>query len=301
VLNTPAAMAASAPHSSGPFDLNPIWQIFVQSDLPGDVGGVAAFMAQNYGNVPPNLTFPGGVPTPEPAANYSDAIWTQQVERLNNYQSFSGANPIALPPGHTLQAGDLVEIRARAGLAFGGKFNVNERHTKTDDYATDPGFSFDVLYLGSPGLPTPTQLELADIWDDSTNGVKFDATRASGGELYQGSWVSLNNVRLAPGANWSPDNGNNLTQVVDAEGRTFFLHLGTDAGFDALNAPLGWFNAVGIFNQEAGSGGPFNRGYELWVMSPGDITLVPEPSSLLLLALGATASLLIRRRKVRAS
>lgn len=297
VLNTPAAMASQSPGASPPFSLGAIWQVFVQSDLPGDTGGVAAFMAQNYGNVPPNLTFPGGVPTPEPSANYTNANWNAQVNRLNNYQSFSGANPVPLPAGHTLQAGDLVEIRARAGLSYGGKFNVNERHTLTEDYATDPGYSFDILYLGSPGLPEPTPLELADIWDDASNAVGFDPTRATGAERYQSTLVSLNNIRLAPGANWTADNGTNLTQVVDAEGRTFKLHLGTDAGFNPANAPTGWFNAVGIFNQEAGSGGPFNAGYELWVMNTSDITAVPEPGSILLLAIGLAGLVAYRRRR----
>ncbi len=123
--------------------------------------------------------------------------------------------------------------------------------------------------------------------------MAFDPTAASGGEHYQGSYVSLDNVRLADGesANW---NANGLVTVEDAEGRQFTLQLGLNPDFNPANAPLGYFNAVGIFDQEAPSGGPFDTGYEVWVMDPNAISSVPEPSTLVLL-LSAVALLSLGR------
>ena len=160
-------------------------------------------------------------------------------------------------------------------------------------HASDPGLSFDVKYLGHPGLPAPEHFQLADIWDDGSGAVAFDPTAASGGEHYQGSYVSLDNVRLADGesANW---NANGLVTVEDAEGRQFTLQLGLNPDFNPANAPLGYFNAVGIFDQEAPSGGPFDTGYEVWVMDPNAISSVPEPSTLVLL-LSAVALLSLGR------
>lgn len=255
LLNNPEDMLdSSVPHipPAGPFDLGAMWQVFVQSvdvNNTGDFGGVAAFMGQSYGNVPPNLTFPGGVPTPDPSANYSDADWLDEIDRLN----YDG--------DHLLRAGDLVEIRATTGLFFGGKFNVNESHQ------TDPDFDFEIIYLGSPGLPEATPLTLASIWNEGTNSVLFDQTRQTGGEHYQGQLVELQSVSLAPGSAWG---AGELATIVDAQGRTLSLNLGLDPAFDSLGKPVGTFDIVGIFNQEAPSGGPFTGGYQLWTMNPSD-------------------------------
>jgi hypothetical protein len=277
VLNNPADMADSSPNSAQlqPFNPNPYWQIFVQTvdvNRDDDFGGVALYMAQNYGNIPPALTFPGGIPTPDPTASYTDQQWQSQVDRLNTYAQNSPPAP------HQLQAGDLVEIRARGGLFFGGKFNVNEEHIATSDYASDPGLSFDVIYLGHPGLPAPVHLTLADIWDNVANAVTFDPTRATGGEHFQGTLVRLDDVRLSAGqaASWLP---NGQVIVEDHEGRTFPLQLGTNPLFTPATAPSGWFDVQGIFDQEAPSSGPFTGSYEVWVMDPADVAVVPEPTS----------------------
>ncbi len=265
VLNTPSDMSDSTPNPSNiPFDVSTYWQTFIQTtdiNNDGDFGGVALYMAQNYGNIPPNLTFPDGVPTPDPTASYANQEWQNQLNRVNNYAQNT------IPAPHQLEAGDLVEVLVRGGLFFGGKYNINEEHIKTPDYSTDKGLSFDVIYLGHPGLPTPIPLQLSDIWDNSTNAVTFDPTRATGGEHYQGDYVNLENVRLLPGqsANWS---ANGFVTVQDTAGHQFTVELGTNTLFAPGNAPSGWFNATGIFDQEAPSGGPFTGGYELWITDP---------------------------------
>ena len=64
--------------------------------------------------------------------------------------------------------------------------------------------------------------------------------------------------------------------------------VGNDSGFTPATAPTGWFNAAGIFDQEAPGFGPVppNSDYLLWVMSPSAVTAVPEPSSWCLAATG---------------
>ncbi|MBX7074613.1 MAG: hypothetical protein K1X71_15830 [Pirellulales bacterium] len=256
ILNNPEDMLdSSVPHPAGPFDLGAMWQMFVQTvdvNNTSDFGGVALFMGQKYGNVPPNLTFPGGVPTPDPSAHYDDATWLSEVDRVNH----SGT--------HLLRAGDLIEVRARAGLFFGGKFNINE------DHQTDPDFNFEIVHLGNVGLPTPEPLFLSSIWDDGNNQVLFDATRATGGEHYQGDLVRLMNVRLKDGSPWGVDA---KATVVDAFGHEFRLHLGLNSGFASLPTPFGAFDIVGVFNQEAGAGGPFTKGYEVWAMDADEFRL----------------------------
>jgi len=297
ILNTPAAMSNSTPNFTvQPFNVSTYWQVFVQSvdvNNNGDNGGTALYMAQNYGNIPPNLTFPGGVPTSDASASYTNTEWQAQLNRLNGYQqNTSGSLPTN---GYQLQAGDLVEVRARGGLFFGGKYNVNEEHSKTFDYAADPGLSFDVIYIGHPGLPTPAQLLIADLWDTSTNSVRFDTTRNLGGERYQGEYVSLNQVQLVSGEElkWM---ANQLVKVQDSAGRQMTLQLGTNSLFAPANAPSGWFNATGIFNQEAGSGGPFTSGYQLWVMDPTAVVAIPEPNTI---ALALTGMVVIWRVRMR--
>jgi len=294
VLNNPADMSDSTPNFvAQPFNVSTYWQIFVQAVEAGDHGGTAVYMAQNYGNIPPHLDL--GTFTPDPSASYTNQEWQNQLDRVNGY----GQNaPGTLPsPGYQLQAGDMVEIVARGGLSFGGKMNVNEQHFKTVNYAADPELSFDVRFVEHVGLPAPAQIELADIWDSSTNNVLFDPTRATGGEFYQGSYVSLNNVRLADGqaAGWLA--GEAVT-VVDVAGREFTVQLGTSALFAPGNAPVGFFNARGIFNQEAPAGGPFDVGYQVWVTDPDAITLVPEPHSLVLAGAGLAALVALRRRRL---
>ncbi|HEY4310655.1 MAG TPA: dockerin type I domain-containing protein [Pirellulales bacterium] len=255
LLNNPEDMLDTTANSNSiPFDLGGQWQVFVQTTLPGDSGGVALYMGQNYGNIPPALTFTPG-PTPDPTQSFTNAQWQAEVQRVDVDQA----------TGHVFQAGDLVEIDAQGGLFFGGKTNVNDEHS------TSPTLDFQMrLIQANYGLPTPTQITLAGIWDNSTNNITFDPTRQTGGEKYQGDLVTLQDVHLAPNqtANWT---SNGFVTVQDAAGRTMVLELGTSTQFTPASAPTGWFNATGIFDQESPASGPYNANYELFLTQASNV------------------------------
>jgi hypothetical protein len=240
-----------------PFNLGAQWQVFVQPIDSSDYGGTAVFMAQHYGNVPPNLDFSTTPPTPDPTESYTNEEWAAEMDRVNYDRTVTT---------HQFRAGDLVEIHAQAGRFYGGKLNVNEDHSKYD--LTD--FELELI-TADYGLPTPIDLELEDIWDgDPVSGrVRFDSTRLGGGEHYQGSLVELMNVKLVgDGSDWA---ANDYVDVVDADGRVFPLHLGLRDEFDSMAAPVGYFHVTGIFDQENTS--DFTAGYRLWVMDPTSVVL----------------------------
>ena len=111
---------------------------------------------------------------------------------------------------------------------------------------------------------------LTNLVSDGTNQI-FDATRQSGGEYYQGMRVRIEGIRLA--TNYFGTNGWGKTAwgdrrctVTDGNNRFFTLRMPlTDLG----SAPLDWFSAVGIVNQESGSGTDGRFGYELFVQEIG--------------------------------
>ncbi|HWA97931.1 MAG TPA: dockerin type I domain-containing protein [Pirellulales bacterium] len=261
LLNNPADMLdTTANANSIPFNLGGQWQVFVQTTLPGDSGGVALYMGQNYGNIPPALTF-NPAPTPDPTQSFTDAQWNAEVQRVDVDQA----------TGHVFQAGDLVEIDAQGGLFFGGKTNVNDEHS------TSPTLDFQMrLIQANYGLPNPIPLSLSSIWDNSTNNILFDPTRQTGGEKYQGDLVTLQNVHLAPNqsTNWT---SNGFVTVQDTSGHQMVLELGTSTQFIPANAPTGWFNATGIFDQESPASGPYNANYELFMTKATDIQSINLP------------------------
>jgi hypothetical protein len=282
LLNNPEDMLDSTPFEPNPvpFSLGASWQVFVQAIDPGDFGGTAVFMGQHYGNVPPNLEFTPA-PTPDPTRSYTNAQWLAEMTRVNQDRT----------TGHIFRAGDLVEIHAQGALYFGGKTNVNEEHF------IEPQLDFELKLIAADfGLPTPTPIALADIWDETLNKVLFDPTRMAGGERYQGELVELLNVRLVDdGTIWGP---NSLLTVADAQGREFKMRLGRNLEFGSQTPPAGFFNAIGIFNQESGGpAGPGTGGYQVWVMDPAGIVAVPEPSTLLLAAFGAGLLVVLGIRK----
>lgn len=257
LLNNPEDMLDATPYSPNPipFSMGASWQVFVQSIEETDFGGTAAFLGQHYGNVPPNLDFSTMPPTPDTTRSYRDEEWNAEILRLNHDRE----------TGHQFRAGDLVELRAQERRFFGGKLNVNENHIKEDiaDFEL-------VLITPGFGLPTLHELELADLWNESIDGVLFDPTRETGGEHYQGSLVRLLNVKLIDDpAAWGRDA---VVQVVDSSGRQFPLKLGLREEFDTLPSPTGYFHVTGIFNQEDSDDSLYDSGYQLWVVDPSTIT-----------------------------
>ena len=243
-----------------------------------DFGGTACWMGQNYGNHPFHFY------QPSPSSwSYSNEQWTAELDRLGfSYQS---ASP-AYSSTYRVQPGDLVEIRARIGLNYAGKMNVNENHSNV---ATN---DWEIVVLKSGfGLPQPAPLALADL-KDADNKFVFDASRASGGEHYQATLVELQDVTFTNGQPW----GQNVdTTITDASGRTLTVHLGLNDSFANSAAPTGSFNVTGVLDQLDTS---FTGGYRLLVMDAGSFAPVPEPPTLALLSIAAFAGLatLWRRR-----
>jgi hypothetical protein len=232
-----------------------------------DFGGTSCWMGQNYGN---------HIMRQDPSFSYTDAEWTAELGRLNLF----GGDGVTDP----LRAGDLVEIRARAGLPYKGKMNVNELHTN------DPAMDFEIVVLQEGyGLPAPTPISLSDL-KTAGDAFIFDPTRQAGGERYQGEMVQLMDVRVASTQTWTTES---LVAVTDGV-RTFTVRLGANGSFDGteLFGVGERFNVVGIMNQADSSG---QGGYQLLAMSPADFTPVPEPTAAVIMGLGALVAL--RRRR----
>jgi len=232
---------------------------------PGDFGGVFCWMGQNYGN-----TF-----RQDPAYSYSDAEWTAELGRLGLYGGDGVSDPI--------RAGTLVEIRARVGLNYKGKMNVNEAHDNS------PANDFEIVVLDrNYGLPAPAALSLSDL-KNADDSFIFDAARLSGGERYQATRVELQDVWVGSAVDWTSDSDITVTDGV----RTFNVYLGLNASFDGaeLFAPGEHFNVAGILDQSSATG---MDGYQLLALNAADFSAVPEPAAMTMLALGGVAAM--RRR-----
>jgi hypothetical protein len=254
---------------------------------PADFGGTACWMGQNYGNLP----FKG-----DAQFSYTDAEWTAELGRLNLYGGDGVTDPI--------RAGDLVEIRARAGLHYKGKMNVNEQHDNDYDRLNDwdqqgsPGdgqnHDFELVRVAKGfGLPAPLPVTLSALKNPDDTPV-FDPNRQTGGERYQSTLVQLQDVWTASAASWAADSD---LEVTDGT-RTFNVHLGRNGGFDgtALFASGQPFHVTGILDQAASDGTYSTDGYQLLAMDAAGFTAVPEPTGLAWMAFGAV---LLRRRRRR--
>lgn len=236
------------------FKMGAEWQIAVQAaDLTSDWGGTFCYLGQCYGNRPDRAS---------DDLSYSNAAWAAEVLRLNH-------DPETL---HPFQAGDLIQVTAHQSLFYGGKRNINEGHY------IDPQYNFDLaLITADYGLPAPQVITLADV-KNADNTFIFDQTRATGAEHYQAMRVRINNLTLLTTSGWNATNtwGNRLCTATDGTARTFPLrHTRRDIG----PAPTGVFDAIGIFNQESGSGSQGTNGYELIVQQ-----VIPQAAQTLAIA-----------------
>lgn len=279
VLNNPADMLDATPNFAAGYSggIGGQWQVFIQAVEADDYGGAALWMGQNYG-----IRYGRG---PHPTDSYTDADWLAEMARVD-YPLLPGGGQSSEP----LRAGDVIEVRARGGLFYGGKFNANEMHW------SDPLFNFDIIRLGHADLPVPTPVTL-DLVKNPDNTFRFNQDRSllDNPEHYQATLVELQGVRLQDPVDFLTNNA--TYTLVDAAGLTFPMKLGL-GGFDGLPAPQGFFDVVGIFNQE----GSNMAGYQIWVMDSGQFAAhaVPEPASIVLIALGAALLAFARRQRRRA-
>jgi hypothetical protein len=264
------------------------WQTYLQALPAGtyggytvaanDFGGAAMYM-MNFGNP------------------YTASQWTSEINRITS----NGA----------LKYGDVVRVTADyPGEYYNGKFNINEGGHHGN--VTAAGRDFNVQILGST-TPAIAGITLADLKDSSDRFI-FDQSRAVGCEHYQASLVHLDNLQLVDPehANWTL---NSIVQVKQ-EGenhqfRTFDLLLGLDSGLLSKDPHDSLFSLTAILDQEEKDGGAkatlanhkqtdgYTGEYRLWATNGAEITIIPEPSSLAILATGLFAGLLIWRRRAR--
>lgn len=241
LLNRAEDMLDPAPDSD-PF-MGGQWQVAFQAADPGDFGGTMLWMGQNIGK-------PKGT---HPAGSYTASEYLAEIERVSH-------DPAS---GRQFRPGDLVEIRARApGLFYRGKMNINEAHLK----ASFNDFDVILLYAGE-GLPEPITVSLADLKQDAAgedfDRFRFDSTRQSGPERYQGTAVRMENVWFTSGSQWGPDGD----LVITDGSLTFPVKLGRSSDFSRHAVPIGPFAITGILDQEdAVSTDGFKDGYRLYVL-----------------------------------
>jgi hypothetical protein len=274
LLTDPDEMLDSTPNSQPATagTMGGEWQIVIQAAFPGDRGGTVCWMGQNYAL----RRSPG-----DDSFSYSNEAWSAEIARLNH-------DPAT---GHAFRKGDLVSVTANGSLSFGGKRNINEMHRN------EPDFDFTISLVASNyGLPTPevislTSLVRTDDGDPTTSEDVFDPTRQSGGEFYQGVRVRINGLTLLSTNGWNPENswGNRLCQVTDNENRFFRLR---HPRYSLGPAPTHVFDAIGILNQESGSGTQGTNGYELFVQQilPSEPPLLEASTQMVITWPGALAN-----------
>ena len=180
--------------------------------------------------------------------NYDETAWSNEMRRV----MFDGN-------GRKFRKGDLVEVTARRAPAYYGKRNINEAHRTLEEN------NFDVaLVRPNTVLPQAEAITLADLKNADDSAI-FDATRATGGEHYQGLRVRIDGIRLATTNGWGRTNwSDRICTAADDTGRTLPLRMPL---LDLGPAPetSTWFSATGILNQEGGN----TNGYELFVQEIG--------------------------------
>ena len=177
ILNRPQYMLDGTPnYNTIPYNTGGQWQIFIQGDA-ADHAGTTIWMGQNYWNLP----YAGGI------GRYTNEQWVAELNRLDH-------DPCT---GHLFMPGDKVRVTGLTKF-YGGKTNINERHT------TDPNndVKIELVQLGA-GLPQPQVITLNMIKDVNDNFI-FDQTRQTGGEYYQSRLVRINNVHFVDANLWAP-------------------------------------------------------------------------------------------------
>ncbi len=268
ILNDPEEMLDSTwdPDAENESTMGAQWQLFLQTVAENDRGGTACWMGQNYNSL-------GGW-IPEGNA-YSESEWSNEMARVN-YDTNSLRR---------FRKGDLVEVTAKKSLFYGGKVNINESHRVT----TANNFAITLVQAGY-GLPDPEVIRLSDLVNENdgnpgTHEDIFDQTRQTGGERYQGMRVRLESIRMATNdfasTGWGKTNWvDRLCTVTDGENRFFNLRMPlTDLG----TVPVNWFSAVGVINQESGSGSDGRYGYELFVQETGPTLKLVQNSGKMLI------------------
>lgn len=279
VLNNPEDMLNGTADAAGEY-MGGQWQIFVQGE-GGDHAGTACWMGQYYGKLFGNS---------HPDDSYSPEAWTAEMTRLNEINLVGETDT-----GHVLRMGDRVRVTGYAMFRPGhGKTNINERHS------IGSAMDFTVEWLGSNVAPLSAEtITLADLQADDTSAdydatyPMFDASRMTGAEYYQGTLVRIQDVHF-DGGTWGPDETLTLTDGT----HSLDCLLGISDDFLQPNVlDDAGFDVIGILDQESGN----KEGYRVWVMGydgTSDVLgIVPEPSSLLLIALAGGA--LVRRRRRR--
>jgi hypothetical protein len=268
ILNDPGEMLDATPdtipwnNGAGAYQLGGQWQVFVQSVLPGDRGGVECWMAQDYGNLPwePH----------DGSDSYTDSAWMAETTRVSH-------DPVT---DYAFRKGDLVTITANGSLFYGGMQNINEEHS------TDPAndFSFS-LVCSNYGLPSPEVISLSSVISTNLSPTGhydiFDPTRTTGGEHWQGMRVRINGLTLVTTDGWNTNSdwSTRYCTATDGEGRQFPL---VHPLYDLGPAPTSRFDATGVFLQESGSGTDGTFGYELFVQeialsAPAALTIAMNP------------------------
>lgn len=240
------------------------WQVYFQA-LPGqdDFGGTAVYTNQ---------------------AVVGLDNWQTVMEQLN-FPTNSG--------GESLRYGDVIKVTAtRPGLFYGGKRNINAGHPP-ETFAENP---LAIKILERDTTPSVSDISLMDLMYENGE-FRFDASRATGPEHYQASLVHLTDLLLVDPENW----GNNGTVMVSQDGLMMPMKLGLDEALGLVDPDMLTttpFSVTAILDQEA-VGGDFMGEYRLWLTSADGLSVVPEPSSLVLSLLGASLGLAMLSRRGR--
>jgi len=181
------------------------------------------------------------------------SLWLQADAPRGGIQVWSGPWNLAIWQDWSVQAGDVVRVEGWVAN-HNGKVFVNDRHS------VPIMWNMEVLSHGA--MPDPEVIPSIAVCNH------FDVTRETGGERYQTRWVRINGVQIVSGE-WGA--GNELI-ITDSSGEELIMLLASPGNFDAITAPMGAFDVVGIFDQEDPEL-PYHENYRIWVKNSEGIVL----------------------------